>query len=119
MQIQISTGHNITGSEKFIRHTKTVVESVLGHLADRITRIEAHISDENSKKGGGYDKRCMMEARIEGHQPIAVTHEADNIVQAVSGAADKLKNSLDHTLSRLKDRVRRKQHRHEGSKSPK
>jgi ribosome-associated translation inhibitor RaiA len=45
-----------------------------------------------------------MEARLEGHQPIAVTHEAETIDQAIDGAADKLKRLLDHTLGRLRDR---------------
>ena len=52
---------------------------------------------------GGRDKRCMMEARLEGHQPIAVTDEADSLDEAIAGAADKLKRSLDHTLSRVND----------------
>ena len=43
----------------------------------------------------------MMEARLEGHQPIAVTDESDSLDEAIAGAADKLKRSLDHTLSRL------------------
>jgi ribosome-associated translation inhibitor RaiA len=108
MQIQINTGHNISGREEMIRQTEAVVKNSLGHLADHITRVEVHISDENNKKGGGYDKRCLMEARLEGHQPIAVTHEAKTVVQAISGAADKLKNSLDHTLGRLSDHEGRK-----------
>jgi Sigma 54 modulation protein / S30EA ribosomal protein len=101
MQIQINTGHNVNGQEKMIRKAEAVVESTLGHLAERITRIEVHLSDENSEKGGSGDKRCLMEARLRGHQPIAVTNEAETIDQAVSGAVDKLKNSLDHTLGRL------------------
>ena len=41
----------------------------------------------------------MMEARLEGHQPIAVTDESDSLDEAIAGAADKLKRSLDHTLT--------------------
>ena len=111
MKIQINTGHNINGSEKMVRHAEAVVESTLGHLAEHITRIEVHLSDENSKKGGSNDKRCMMEARLERHQPVAVTHEAETIDQAISGAAGKLKSSLDHTLGRLSDHEGRK-HNH-------
>jgi hypothetical protein len=48
----------------------------------------------------------MMEARLEGRQPTAVTHQAASLVDAVDGAADKLKRSLESTLARLKD-VRR------------
>jgi magnesium-transporting ATPase (P-type) len=71
------------------------------HLAEHVTRVEVHLSDENGEKTGGRDKRCMMEARLEGHQPIAVTDEADSLDGAIVGAADKLKSSVDHTLSRL------------------
>ena len=101
MKIQINTDHNIRGREEMIRQTEAVVENTMGHLAEYITHIEVHLSDENNKKGGSNDKRCLMEARLKGHQPIAVTHEAKTIAQAVSGAADKLKRSLDHTIGRL------------------
>jgi ribosome-associated translation inhibitor RaiA len=113
MEIQINTGHNVGGREEMIRQTEAVVESTLGHLAEHISRVEVHISDENGKKRGGHDKRCMMEARLEGHQPIAVTNEAGTIGQAISGAADKLKNSLDHTIGRLKGHNGRKDMNHE------
>jgi len=110
MKIQINTGHNINGSENMIRYTEAVVESTLGHLAEHITRVEIHLSDENSEKGGSNDKRCMMEARLERHQPVAVTHEAETIDQAINRAAEKLKSSLDHTLGRLSDHEGRKHH---------
>jgi ribosome-associated translation inhibitor RaiA len=104
MKIQVNTDDNIEGGEDLDQQIETVVESTLGHLAEHITRVEVHLSDENSKKGGNTDKRCLMEARLEGHQPIAVTDEAETIAQAIDGAADKLKRSLDHTLGRLSDR---------------
>jgi hypothetical protein len=110
MKIQINTGHNISGSEKMVRHAEAVVESTLGHLAEHITRIEVHLSDENGKNGGDTDKRCMMEARLERHQPVAVTHEAETVDQAISGAAGKLKSSIDHLLGRLSDHEDRKHH---------
>jgi hypothetical protein len=44
----------------------------------------------------------MMEARLEGRQPIAVTNQADTLDQAVDGAADKLTHLIDHTLGKLK-----------------
>jgi len=73
MEIQVNFGHDINDHKKIIHHAETMVDSILGHLAEHITRIEVHISDENSKKEGRHDKRCMMEARLKGHQPIVVT----------------------------------------------
>ena len=54
-------------------------------------------------KEGIEDIRCLLEARIEGRQPIAVSNQADNIELAVSGAIDKLKASLETILGRLRD----------------
>ena len=45
-----------------------------------------------------------MEARLEGRQPTAVTHQAATLHEAVDGAADKLAASLESTLGRLRDR---------------
>jgi hypothetical protein len=49
----------------------------------------------------------MMEARVEGHAPIAVTHHAATVGQAIDGAADRLVHRLEHTLGRLQDLRRR------------
>jgi hypothetical protein len=41
-----------------------------------------------------------MEARVGGLRPLAVSHEAPNLLEAVEGAADKLKRSLEHAIAR-------------------
>ena len=104
MKIKINTDDNIKGSAALEQQTEVVVKSALGHLAKHVTRVEVHLSDENGKKAGGRDKRCMMEARLEGRQPIAVTDESESLDGAIAGAADELERSLDHTLDRLTDR---------------
>lgn len=86
-----------------------VVESALSRFSDHITRVEVHLSDENSdKKGGTRDMRCMMEARLEGRQPIAVSHQAATLDLAVDGAAGKLTRLIESTVEKLHDqRIRR------------
>ena len=74
MRVQINTDNNVGGREKMARQAEAAVERTLGPLAEHITRVEVHLSDENGKKGGSHDKRCMMEARLEGHQRGALTH---------------------------------------------
>jgi ribosome-associated translation inhibitor RaiA len=103
MIVQVNTDDNVAGSAELKRQTEDVVKETLGHLAERITRVEVHLSDENSAKGGAADKRCLMEARLEGHQPIAVSDEAETIDQAIDGAAEKLKRALNTTLGRLSE----------------
>lgn len=103
MQVQINTGHNIDGREALAAHVRGVVESVLDRVSDRITRVEVHLSDENGVKHGQDDQRCMMEARLAGRPPTAVTHHAATLDLAVDGAAAKLLSSIEHTLGRLDD----------------
>ncbi len=107
MQIQINTDHNIEGGEALADQVSGVVESALDRVSDHITRVEVHLSDENSDKSGQNDKRCMMEARLEGRQPVAVTHQAATVDQAVDGAADKLVRLIESTLGRRHDRESR------------
>ncbi|PSJ17730.1 HPF/RaiA family ribosome-associated protein [Nitrosomonas supralitoralis] len=104
MQIQINTDRNIEGHEEFSQQVKTKIEGVLNRFSAHVTRVEVHISDENSDKGGINDKRCLMEARLEGRQPIAVTHQAENLDAAVQGAVDKLKKVIESTLGKLDNR---------------
>lgn len=103
MQIQVNTDNNIQGREEFTAHVRSAVEGALSRFSDRITRVEVHLSDQNSAKGGQDDKRCMMEARLEGRQPTAVTHDAATLTQAVDGAADRLARSIESALGRLQD----------------
>ncbi len=98
MHIEISTDNKTEGDEKLAAHVKGEVESALDRFSDRITRVEVHLSDLNGQKGGHDDKRCMMEVRLEGRQPTAVTHHAATFDQAISGAAGKLKRSVESTL---------------------
>lgn len=104
MHIQINTDKNIDGSDAFADQMKVIVESTLNRFVEHITRVEVHLSDENSDKAGINDKRCLMEARLEGRQPIAVTHQAATLDLAVQGAAGKLKNMIESNLGRLSNR---------------
>jgi ribosome-associated translation inhibitor RaiA len=102
MDIQFNTDDNISGSEELNAAYGPSISAGLKRFSNRITRIEVHLSDENSHKGGQNDKRCLLEARLEGLQPLAVTSYAETTEKAVSRAIDKLKASLDRTLGRLK-----------------
>jgi hypothetical protein len=50
----------------------------------------------------------MMEARLEGSQPIAVTHQAATLDQAMDGAANKLSRLIESTLGRLHEQEGRR-----------
>jgi len=107
MQIQINTDHNIEGHEALAAHVRTVVDGAVGRFGEHVTRVEVHLTDEVSHKSGHNDKRCLMEARLQGRQPIAVTHHAGSMHQAVDGAADKLTRLIESTVERLRDQESR------------
>ncbi len=104
MQIQVHTDNHIKGSERLTQYVKATVESSLERFRDRITRVEVHLKDEtSSSKSRENDKRCVMEARLAGLQPITISHEGTTLEQAIEGAADKMVKTLDRTLGRLDD----------------
>jgi ribosome-associated translation inhibitor RaiA len=101
MQILVNSDHRITGTEALTERVEGVVADAIGHFADRITRVEVHLNDVNGDKQGDNDKRCMLEARVGGLKPIAVTHQAAHMAEALHGAAEKLERALSHALERL------------------
>ncbi|SRR5690606_10767913 len=101
MQIQVNTDRHIQGGENLHERVQAMVADAVSHLRDRITRIEVHLSDENSDKGGDRDKRCVLEARVGGLKPIAVTHQAETLALAIDGAAEKLERALENALGKL------------------
>lgn len=104
MQIQINTDSSVDAPASLADEVKQTVEATLERFRDRITRVEVHLSDVNSHKGGDDDKRCMMEARVEGRPPRAVTHQAATVGESVDGAAEKLERAIESDLGRLGDR---------------
>ena len=103
MQIQINTDDNVQGSEELTQRVVAEIEAALTRFSSSITRVEVHLSDENAGRSGGADKRCMMEARLSGSQPIIVTNEAATLEEAHGGAVTKLQRLLGSTLGRRSD----------------
>jgi ribosome-associated translation inhibitor RaiA len=106
MQIQVHTGSRVGGGAALVETVTGMVEAALGRFSAHVTRIEVHMSDENGAKGGKQDKRCVLEARMEGRKPVAVADNADNMKQAVQGAIDKLVRMLDKTSGRMNEHRR-------------
>jgi ribosome-associated translation inhibitor RaiA len=101
MQIQINSDHHISASPTLAGRIQELVRSALERYSDRITRVEVHLNDLNSVKGGSGDKRCLMEARVAGFGPIDVNHEAPSLELAIDGAMEKLERSIEHKLGRI------------------
>lgn len=105
MDIQFNTANQIPAGEALEAAAREEVGRALGRFAGRLTRVEVHLSDQNSAaKGGADDIRCAMEARPEGMRPLAVTHDAADPAQALRGAAQKLARLLETEFGRLDGR---------------
>jgi hypothetical protein len=44
--------------------------------------------------------RCLIEARVTGRPPVAVTQHADTLADALNGAVHKLSRALEHAQGR-------------------
>lgn len=91
-------------SEALDIRIRETLETTLAHLTDRLTRIEVHLGDENAHKGGQGDKRCMLEARPKGLDPVAVEVFGDDFYETVNEAAGKLKRVLSRAFEKLEAR---------------
>lgn len=102
MQIQVNTDSHIENTSKLTNYVESMIHDTLERFHHRLTSVHVHLTDENSgQKSGGNDKRCVMEARISGRQPITVTADARSVDQALSGAMTKLEKLLTSTFDRL------------------
>jgi ribosome-associated translation inhibitor RaiA len=100
MQVLVNTDHKLEGGEALARWVTSVVEETLGHLRNHVTRVEVHLSLEAGTKDAPGDTRCLVEARLEGQAPIAVTQQDRLLDNAVNGAVRKLKRSVEHASTR-------------------
>jgi ribosome-associated translation inhibitor RaiA len=104
MQVKVIGDNHVKGTADVAREVESSVETALARFGQQITRVEAHLSDENSHKRGDSDKQCTMEAHVAGLQAIAATGNGATLKQAVAEALDKLVAQLEHKLGRLGER---------------
>jgi ribosome-associated translation inhibitor RaiA len=106
MHIQVNSGSSIEVDEDVIRAADSVARGALGRYEQRLTRLEIHLSDSNAQKGGAQDKRCQIEARPAGHEPLSASNDAPTVDAAIRGAVHKMERLLEHSFGRLADRHR-------------
>ena len=107
MQININADKTIDRHASLDEHVQSVVSNALHRFGEQITSVEVHLSDNLGQKSVDGDNRCLMEARVTGYKPIAVSDHAATLHQSIGGAADKLKRALDSALGRLHDKDKR------------
>jgi len=94
----------VARSDTLDERVHSALEHSVGHMFDRVTRIEVHIKDDNGPdKHGQNDKRCVMEARPASSQPIAVEDTGSDLYEVVRGAAEKLGKVLSKKFEKADD----------------
>ena len=101
MIIQINTDKTLSGEKRSLDFFTSQIAESLERFESHITRIELHLKDENGKKEGFNDISCLLEARLEGRQPIAITSQADTVELAISDAIDKIKAAIETILGKI------------------
>ncbi|NOQ73383.1 MAG: HPF/RaiA family ribosome-associated protein [Crocinitomix sp.] len=104
MIIQISTDKTLKGAKNQVDFFSTQIAKELERFESHITRIEVHLKDENGIKEGFNEISCLLEARLEGKQPIAVKNQADTVELAISGATSKVKAAIKTIVGRSQNR---------------
>ena len=107
MHIFLHADSNTDGGHRMAEHLQTVVQAGMARFAERLTRVEAHLSDVNSlAKSSDGDIHCTLEARLVGHDAIVVKDHAGNAHQAIEGAVHKLQRAVATALARHDPRGR-------------
>lgn len=100
MLVQINFG-DVQHSPAIVSWTEDRIGAQLGHLTQKLTRVEVHLRDDSSpSKFSPDDKRCVMEGRIAGRRPVAVEHSGDDLYQVIDEAAGKLSRAVKRDIER-------------------
>ena len=110
MLVEIRMDSSIHGGD-ISAHTKSMVEEALFRFLDQIHRIDVHLGTTNNHKAGNGDKRCMIEVRMDGREPIVVTREAITLAPAIHDAIHALKKTIENALGRESTLLQQRDHR--------
>ncbi len=100
MRVQVNSDNTVSVDVRVKQFVKGEVERILENFADRVTRVEVHLSDVNKSKSGPGDKRCVVEVRPAGAKPLSTHATADAVPAAIVAALRKMKRSLTSYFGR-------------------
>jgi hypothetical protein len=100
VRVQVNSDKTVAVDARLTEIVQREVLDGLERFAAKLTRAEVHLSDVNSRKKNEADKRCMIEVRPAGAQPVAVRMHAGTLSEAIGGAVDKMQRTLDTFFGR-------------------
>jgi hypothetical protein len=112
MQILLNTDPHIDGREAMREHLEAVVTEVLGQFGNRITCVQAYLTDANGANHvRPLDIHCTLEVQLVGRAPVVARHHAGTTSQAIHGALRKLGYLVASEFENQDHRYAHPQHR--------
>jgi ribosomal subunit interface protein len=112
MIIQLNSDKNIQISERLDKIVSDKISRSLKRFAEKITRIEVHLSDQSAQKTGPDDILCKIEARLKDLPTVIVTGKGDSKEHALGDAIVKIKSALDSAKGKLISKKSKQRARH-------
>jgi hypothetical protein len=108
MQITVQSSLQAAGSSPLTDHVQGLVRQALARFGERVSRVEAHLSDADGTARSGNDGiQCTLEAHLIGLDPVVVTSRAGNTHVAIADAVHTLKRAVGTAIARHDPRNRR------------
>ena len=105
MQIRVDADEHIDSSEELTLRIEGVIEGSLDRYVDRVTLVEVHLSRQIHHSLGGRDMCCRMEAHVGAQKPIAVSHDAFTLTEAIHAASAKLERAIHDEFHQRRPKV--------------
>jgi len=99
MQIKVNTAETSVTDALHQRVVDRVTRAVR-HVGRTVTRVEVHLRDDKRGRRGQDDRRCLMEARLAGHDPLVVEASGRDLYRTIDRASEKLARALDRAVQR-------------------
>ena len=107
MQIAIQA-HGFTLTDALEKHAQDRIWFTFSRVAERVRRVRVTLSDINGPRGG-VDKRCLIEARLDGLPSVVIQDIQTDLYIAIDRAAGRAARSVMRRLA-LKTGKRRYYH---------
>ena len=101
MQVLFSSDASVAAPQAMAQHVEKVVKDALGRFGEQVTRVEAHLTDNNGHQRSHPEEiQCTLEARLVGLEPVVVKDHAGSAHQAIQGAVGKLQRAVGAVLGK-------------------
>ncbi len=101
MKVHLHSDTNTDSGHLMAEYLTKVVQAAMGRFGERITRVEAHLSDaDGPARTSPDDIHCTLEARLVDLDPVVVKDQAGSAHQAIDGALRKLKRAVGAEIAR-------------------